>query len=197
MDIVWSAWRIEDVELAKKHRFTVEEFHKMGESGIFSEDDRVELVEGEIVEMTPIGWRHARVVTSLTTILASNFGHLCDVSVQNPLTLGDHGEHQPDLALLEKTHPADRAPRAEDALLVIEVSDTSLRYDLEVKLPLYAPAGVREVWILDLSHDVVRAHAGTSAGGYETVREYRRGDYVAQALPLEEEIVLSVDEILA
>lgn len=184
------------MELARKHRFTVEEFHKMGESGIFSEDDRVELVEGEIVEMTPIGWRHARVVTTLTTILASRLGERYDVSVQNPLTLGGRGEHQPDLTLLQKTRPADRVPQPEDASLVIEVSDTSLRYDLEVKLPLYAVSGVREVWIVDLRRDIIRAYTAPSDEGYETVREFRRGDYVVHAPDSDDEIFLSVDEIL-
>lgn len=125
-----------------RHRFTVEEYHKMGETGIFHEDDRVELVEGEIVEMTPIGWRHAETVNTLNDLLADLKGTTgYTISVQNPIVLGIRDELQPDLALLRADRDRTRLPRSGDVLLIVEVSDITLRYDRETKLPLYAGAG--------------------------------------------------------
>ena len=114
----------------------------MGEAGIFAEDDRMELVEGEIVEMTPIGWRHVESVNALTGVLADlrGIGRFV-VSVQNPLVLGEHGEHYPDLVLYREG-VRGRVPEARDALVVVEVADTSVSYDRNVKLPLYARSGV-------------------------------------------------------
>jgi Uma2 family endonuclease len=122
-----------------RHRFTVEEYHKMAEAGVFSEDDRVELIKGEVVEMTPIGWRHARCVSNVNMLLARFAGHRYVVSVQNPITVDEHDEPQPDLALLGEL-PTERLPGPEEILLVVEVSDTTLSYDRNVKLPIYVHA---------------------------------------------------------
>ena len=151
-------------ELAKTHRFTVEEFRKMGEAGIFAEDDRIELVEGEIVEMTPIGWRHVEAVNALTGVLADlrEAGRFV-VSVQNPLVLGEHGEHYPDLVLY-RPEVRGRVPEARDALVVVELADTSISYDRNVKLPLYARAGVPETWLVELRAGVVEVHSRPLAG---------------------------------
>jgi Uma2 family endonuclease len=149
--------------VAKKHLFTVEEYHRMGETGIFGEDDRVELIDEEVVEMPPIGWRHAWAVTRLTTILVGWSAERCVASVQNPITLSLHdGEPLPDLVLV-KDLPVGRLPGPEDALLVIEVADTSLEYDRERKLPLYARAGMPEVWIVDLRNDAVEVYSEPAA----------------------------------
>jgi Uma2 family endonuclease len=178
-----------------KHRFTVEEFRKMGEAGIFGEDDRVELVEGEIVEMTPIGWRHVESVNALNGVLADlrDTGRFV-VSVQNPLVLGEHGEHYPDLVLYREG-VRGRVPEAGDALVVVEVADTSVSYDRNVKLPLYARAGVSEAWLVDLRASIVEVHSEPHAGGYGAVQTYARGEMVRSAT-LAEIVAFGTDEVL-
>ena len=161
-----------------RHRFTTDEYHKMGETGIFHEDDRVELVEGEIVEMTPIGTRHAETVTKLNMIFARHTTSRYDVSVQNPIVLGAHDEPQPDLALLRLDRNRARLPHPEDVLLVVEVSDTTLRYDRETKLPLYARSGVPEAWLVDLQNGIVELHSEPSPEGYKLVRKFDRTETV-------------------
>jgi Uma2 family endonuclease len=181
-------------ELAKTHRFTVEEFHKMGEAGIFGEDDRVELVEGEIVEMAPIGWRHMEAVNALTGVLADLRGAGgFVVSVQNPLVLGEQGEHYPDLVLY-RAGVRGRVPEAGDALVVIEVADTSVSYDRNVKLPLYARAGVPEAWLVDLRAGVVEVHSEPREGGYGLRRRYARGEGLRSATLVE--VAFEADEVL-
>jgi Uma2 family endonuclease len=181
-------------ELAKTHRFTVDEFRKMGEAGIFSEDDRVELVEGEIVEMAPIGWRHMEAVNALTGVLADLRGAGgFVVSVQNPLVLGEQGEHYPDLVLY-RAGVRGRVPEAGDALMVIEVADTSVSYDRNVKLPLYARAGVPEAWLVDLRAGVVEVYSEPREGGYGAIRRYARGERVRSATLAG--VVFPADEVL-
>lgn len=162
-----------------RHRFTVEEYHKMGETGIFHEDDRVELVEGEIVEMTPIGWRHAETVNTLNDLLADLKGTTgYTISVQNPIVLGIRDELQPDLALLRADRDRTRLPRSGDVLLIVEVSDITLRYDRETKLPLYAGASVPEAWLVDLQNGVIELHTEPSTGGYKVARRFDRTETI-------------------
>jgi Uma2 family endonuclease len=175
-----------------RHRFTVEEYHKMAEVGLLSEDDRVELIDGEIVEMTPIGWRHARCVSRLTMLLARFAGDRYVVSVQNPLTISEHGEPQPDL-VLHAEPPPGRLPAPEDVLLVVEVSDTTLSYDRDVKLPRYAQAGIPEVWIVDLESRRIESHSTPSAEGYRVSREFGPGERARSGSV--EGLSLPVDEI--
>lgn len=164
----------------QRHRFDVAEYHRMAEFGILSEDDRVELVGGEIVEMSPIGSLHQAVVDRLNRLFTSSAGQNYIVRPQGPVRLDEHNEPQPDLALLrfredfyEREHPGSG-----DALLVIEVSESSLEYDRNIKLPLYAGAGIPEVWIVDLAAGEVESHSGprASTGGYGTTRRYARGE---------------------
>lgn len=146
----------------KKRRFGVGEYHRMAEAGIFGEDDRVELADGEIVEMTPIGWRHVRAVTVLTELLAGALpGHYA--SVQNPVVFGERDERQPDLALVRAEALEGSLPGAEDVALVVEVAETSLSYDREVKIPLYARAGVPEAWVVDLAACAIEVYASPEA----------------------------------
>ncbi len=157
----------------------------MGEAGIFSEDDRVELVGGEIVEMAPIGDRHVECVIRLNRLLnrwlilksPSGFEGAA-VSVQNPVTLFADGEPQPDLALLKDRGGKTGIPEPEDVIFVVEVADTSLEYDRTVKLPLYARAGIPEAWLVDLRHDTVEVHAHPGARGYGAVIRAGRGESV-------------------
>ncbi len=135
-----------------RHRVTVDEYQRMGEAGVFHPEARVELIEGEVIDMAPIGNRHATSVRRLTKLLSDAVGDRGIVSVQNPLRIGGHSQPQPDLALLAPRTDfyASAPPVAADALLVIEVADSSARFDREIKLPLYARHGVPEVWIVDL-----------------------------------------------
>ena len=181
----------------KTHRFTVDEYHRMGEVGIFSEDDRVELLAGEIVEMSPIGPLHASTVGRLTALFSAQLGREAIVWIQNPLLLGaEDSEPQPDVALL-RPHPdfyARAHPEAQDVYLVIEVADTSLVTDREVKLPIYARAGVPEVWLLDVVTQRLEVHRRPTPDGYQDVHSFRRGESVApQAFP---HLVLTVDTLL-
>lgn len=160
----------------KKRRFGVGEYHRMAEAGIFGEDDRVELADGEVVEMTPIGWRHVRAVTILTGLLAGALpGYY--VSVQNPLVLGERDERQPDLALVRAEALEGGLPRASDAALAVEVAETSLSYDRDVKVPLYARAGVPEAWVVDLAAGAVEVYAlpeASPGGRYADGRTFGR-----------------------
>ena len=147
-------------------RFTVHDYHRMGEAGILHEDDRVELIEGELVEMTAIGTRHFSCVNRLTRMLVMNVGDEAIVSVQNPVRLNEYNEPQPDFTVIRPRDYRESLPKPEDVLLLIEVSDTTLAYDRGVKLPLYARAGIREVWIVDLPGETIERHTDPSEEGY-------------------------------
>ena len=181
----------------KTHRFTVDEYHRMGEVGIFSEDDRVELLAGEIVEMSPIGPLHAGTVGRLTALFSSRLGTEALVWVQNPLLLRtEDSEPQPDVALLRprpdfytRSHP-----EAQDVYLLIEVADTSVVADREVKLPICVRAGVPEVWLLDVTTQRLEVHRQPTPDGYQEVRALQRGESVSpQAFP---NLILTVDALL-
>jgi Uma2 family endonuclease len=184
-----------EVQLARR-LFTVAEYHKMAEAGILSEDDRVELLEGEIVAMSPIGSRHAACVMRLTELLSERVVGRAHVNVQNPVRLGEHSEPQPDLALLRRRRDfyASSHPGPEDVLLVIEVAETSAAVDREVKVPLYARFGVPEVWLVDLAGDQVEVFREPSAEGYREVRVLRRGESLAPALL--PDLLVPVDAVL-
>jgi Uma2 family endonuclease len=159
-----------DVELTR-HRFTLDEYHRMAQAGILNEDDRVELIRGEIVQMTPIGSRHASCVARLIDVL---LGHLRGRAVlwpQNPLTILPDSEPQPDVILLRYRDDFYRnaLPGSEDVALLIEVADTSLRYDRRLKGPLYAEAGVQEYWIIDLEGGAVEIFRTPSAAQFRSV----------------------------
>lgn len=183
------------VQIQKRH-FNVNEYYRIAEA-IFSEDDRVELIEGEILEMNAIGSRHAACVKRLVDALADqNVRRVAIVSVQDPIQLDDYSEPQPDVALL-RPHPdfyAQAHPLASDVLLVVEVADSSVDYDREVKLPLYARSGIPEVWLVDLPADVIEVYARPVSGKYQVVKRAGRGEHVTSAsVP---SLALSVDAVL-
>lgn len=168
----------------------------MGEAGIFREDDRVELIHGEIVQMTPIRSPHAGCVNRLNRLFTATLGELAVVTVQNPITLDPASEPQPDLALLRPRADfyAGGHPGPGDVWLVVEVADTSLAFDRTVKIPLYARAGIVEVWLVDLPGECVEVYRQPSEGRYTEVQRVPRGQQVTcQAFP---DLSLSVDEIL-
>ncbi len=159
----------------------------MAEAGILPEDARVELVEGEIVTMSPVGKRHMAAVKRLMDLLFPlQQARKALLQVQDPLRLSPESEPQPDLALLSyrENFYRDKVPEAEDALLVIEVADTSLDYDLTVKLPLYAKAGIPEVWVVDLVRDRVHVFRKPSGEGYGERQTLEEGELEALGLKI-------------
>jgi Uma2 family endonuclease len=178
-----------------KRLISIDDYHRMAADGLFSEDDRVELIDGEIVEMTAIGDSHAHRVRSLNLQLHRRFLDRAIVDVQNPVRLGDWSEPQPDLTLLEWRDDAyASAPTAKDILLVIEVADSSVVYDRRVKGPLYARQGIREYWLLDLPGKVLEVHRRPGPEGYGDVQRLRRGDSIApEAFP---DVVFAVSDLL-
>jgi len=165
----------------ERRPFTVHEYYRMAEAGILGEDDRVELIEGEIVEVPPIGSHHASVVKRLNTLLSELARGKAVVSVQDPLQLSDRSEPQPDLMLLQPRPDfyGEFHPRPADVLLLIEVADTTADYDRFTKLPLYARAGIAEVWIIDIGAGEVEMYRAPSAAGYEARQTARRGDEIS------------------
>jgi Uma2 family endonuclease len=136
-----------------RHRFSVDEYHRMAESGILAPTQRVELIEGEIVDMTPIGRRHVACVARLSHVFIRGVGDRAVVLVQSPLRLVDHSEPEPDLVVLRPRADfyAGKDAGPQDVLLVIEVADISEHYDRHVKVPLDARHGIPEVWLVDLT----------------------------------------------
>lgn len=160
---------LSDVVTLKTRRFDVDEYHRLGEAGILGENDRIELIEGELVEMAPIGDEHATIVSLLTMILAKQCSASQIVHVQNPLRLDRTSEPQPDIVIARFLPGSRKAPGLKDALLVIEVADTTYNYDRKIKAPLYARAGVPELWIVDCEHRHVEVHTDAKDGNYESI----------------------------
>jgi Uma2 family endonuclease len=184
------------VQIARRY-FTVDEYHRMGEAGIFSEDDRVELIEGEILNMTPIGSRHAGTVNRLSSHLYDFLGKRAIVAVQNPILLNDLSEPQPDIAILKPRADfyTQSLPAPADVFVVIEIADTSLAYDRDIKLPAYARSTILEVWIVDLDAQAVAVHTNPINDVYRNVRSYRRGETITPVqFPA---LSIRVDDILA
>lgn len=182
--------------LAATRRFTVDEYYRMAAVGILTEDDRVELIEGEIVQMPPIGSRHASCVARLDRLCNRLVGDLALVFCQNPVRLSVRSEPEPDLMLIRPRADEYAAahPGPADVLLVIEVADTSAGYDRKQKAPLYARFGIPEMWLVDLGRDLIEVLRDPSTRGYRTVRVCRRGERIGSiALP---QLEVAVDDIL-
>ncbi|MBI2760109.1 MAG: Uma2 family endonuclease [Chloroflexi bacterium] len=179
-----------------RRRFTVDEYHCMGDAGILREDERIELIEGDIVLMPPIGSDHMGGVNYLNQLLVLRLGDRAIVSVQNPVRLSSNTEPEPDFTVLKPRADFYRTaiPTAADVLLLIEIARSSLRYDQRIKLPLYAAAGIPEVWIAALPTSRILVHREPSATGYRSITEHQRGDTIAPlAFP---DVSVTVDEIL-
>lgn len=176
--------------------FTVDLYHRLGELGIFDEDDRVELLDGQIVEMSPIGGPHVACVIRLTDLLSRRSGPGTSVSVQNPVVLAERWEPQPDIAVLRRPAGLSGAwlPSPRDVLLVIEVADTSLERDRDVKLPRYAAAGIPEAWLVDLVGDAISVCRGPGPEGYREIVTVTRGETLRPLLL--PGVTLAADEIL-
>jgi Uma2 family endonuclease len=180
-----------------RKRFNVDEYYRMAETGIIGPEERVELIDGEVLEMTPIGHRHAISVDLATETFVLSFAGRAIVRIQNPLRLGKYTEPVPDVVLLK--HRADRyrgrTVMAEDAILVMEVSDTTLRYDRDIKRPMYAAAGIPEMWIVNLETDELFVYRDPVNGVYTTsLVVSRSGSISVSAFP---ETNFKIDDLLA
>jgi len=153
----------------RRHRITVNEYHRMAEVGLLAPDARVELIEGEIIDMAPIGTDHNSIVDQLTRLLVRAVGDDAIVRVQGSVRLSQISEPQPDVVLLKPRADFYRNQFATgaDTLLVIEVSDSTLRFDRDVKVPLFARHGVQEVWIFDVQGDRLLVYGALRADVYE------------------------------
>lgn len=184
---------IPTVTTRPRRRFTVDEYHRMAEVGILSEDERVELLEGDVVEMSPVGDRHVEAVNrcadGFAVLLVARRARL---STQNPVRLGRHNEPQPDVALLPPAVLG--APRLGEVLLAIEVADSSVDDDRATKVPMYARAGIPETWLLNVHDGALEVYREPGPGGYARTYTLRPDQQVApEAFP---DVVLRVTDLL-
>ena len=168
------------VEIPRR-RFTVDEYHRMAEVGIFHPDERVELIEGEIVQMAPIGPRHAGCVINVNRLFVTRLGDRAVVSPQNPVVIQPRSEPQPDLLLLRPraVSYSREHPTPEDVLLAVEVADTTARFDRLVKSRLYARAGIREFWLFLTLEAIVEVYRAPGSDAYTSVTEHGAGQMLS------------------
>ncbi|NJK68419.1 MAG: Uma2 family endonuclease [Microcoleus sp. CSU_2_2] len=180
----------------QRRLFTVPEYHLMGEAGILSEDDRVELIEGEIIQMAAIGTRHASSVKRLIAVFSDLERKRAIIGAQDPIQLTERTEPQPDVVLLQPRadYYATAHPVPSEVLLLVEVSDSTIDFDRDVKVPNYAHSGIQEVWLWDLEANCLEVYRFPMANGYSSLQKFERGEMVSPlAFP---ELEVSVDFIL-
>ena len=177
------------------HRWSVEEYHQMARSGLLGETDHVELIEGELIDMAPIGSKHAFFVDRLAELLSSGPQAGYMVRVQNPVVLGERNEPQPDIALVRRVNYIDRHPCPADILLIVEVSDTTLEYDRDVKLALYARHDIPEVWLLNVKAGELTVFREPAEGQYRLIRKPTAAEAVSPVLVAG--VAISLAQVLA
>ncbi|MBE9096643.1 Uma2 family endonuclease [Tychonema sp. LEGE 07203] len=180
----------------QRRLFTVQEYHLMNEAGVFGEDDRVELIEGEIIQMAAIGTRHASSVKRLTRRFSLIPEDRVTLGVQDPIQLTEKTEPQPDVVLLQPRadYYETAHPMPSEVLLLVEVSDSTVDYDRDVKVPNYSRSGIQEVWLWDLEVNCLEVYRNPTANGYISVQKFERGETVSPlAFP---NFVVSIDGIL-
>ena len=176
-------------------RFTTEGYHRLVDVGVLGAEERTELLNGKVFYKTPINSRHAGCVNRLVRLI-SRLVESVLVAPQNPVRLSDNSEPEPDVAVLRSRGDdySDSHPRPQDVLLLIEVADSSLAVDRAVKAPLYAAAGIPELWIVDLAGEALEVYQDPDPAGYRRYRRHVRGETViSSTLPA---LSLTVDEIL-
>ena len=181
----------------QRWRFTVDDYYRMGEVGILPHDARVELINGDVIQMPPIGSHHNGSVIGLDELFRERLGRRVTISTQGPLVLPRHGTPQPDVLILRRRddHYRSANPTAADVLLVIEVSDSTLAHDRDTKGPIYAQAGIEEYWIVDLVNSQLLVYRQPVDGAYRSVRVLGKEDTVQPlAFP---DVTIAVSEILA
>ncbi|CAN5211900.1 hypothetical protein BH20ACI1_BH20ACI1_13240 [soil metagenome] len=179
----------------RRLRFSVDEYYKMIELGMLKDYEKAEIIEGELIQKMPIGDRHAFVVDTLNRFFNKNLSDDVLVRVQNPVRLSDYDEPEPDITLADLTKfDGKRHPRSSEVLLIVEVSDTTLKYDRDTKLALYAEAEIPEVWIVNLKNDIIEVHQKPNIGIYQLAQIFKRGEILqSEILP---NLKLEVDKIL-
>ena len=179
-----------------KRKFTVEEYNLMAEAGLFKESDRLELIAGEIIEMSPVGMRHAACVRRLDTLLNLKLAGRAIVDTQNPVVLNNTSEPEPDVALLKLRGDfyGTAHPRPVDCFLLVEVADSTIDYDRQIKIPLYAANGIAEVWLVDLNGETVEVYRQPGPSGYQSLGRFIRGQTLTVAAFAN--LSLTVDEVL-
>jgi Uma2 family endonuclease len=195
MDVVAGASVLSRCPELPRHLWTAEEYHRMAEVGLLDADARVELIEGEIIEMAPIGDAHAAVSNRLNRLLVLAVGDRGIVAVGNPVRLSQRNEPQPDFSVLRsRADYQTRGPRPEDVMLAVEVSDTTLRRDRRVKLALYARARIPEFWIVNLEAEELEIYRSPADDSYASVERKRSGDIATVgALP---GVTIAINQIL-
>lgn len=165
----------------ESHRFSLETYEVMIERGILTESDRVELIRGEVVDVSPIGTAHAACVAQMTRSFVLTLGERAIVSVQSPVAMPPSSMPEPDLTVLRARDDfyASRRPLPDDIVLIVEVADSSLSFDRLIKGALYAEAGLPEYWIANLSGECIEVYRRPAEGAYSEMRTYRRGDAIA------------------
>ncbi|AFY69261.1 protein of unknown function DUF820 [Thalassoporum mexicanum PCC 7367] len=177
-------------------RFTVAEYHSLHEAGILTEDDRTELLRGEIYQMSPVGRRHASCVKRLNHLFKNIYKSRIIIGVQDPIELSNESEPQPDISLLrwQDDFYLAKHPTPEDILLLIEVADSTVGIDQTSKLPLYAEHGIVESWLVDLNQECVLVNRNPAIDGYQDIQVFKSGQSLSvQALP---EVAIEVNKIL-
>jgi Uma2 family endonuclease len=178
-----------------RHRFTTEDYEQMVAIGILDEDDRVELIDGEIITMSPIGPLHVDGVAILDRLIRMRVPNDVLVLVQSPIQLPNNSQPQPDITLVRYDRYRGRLPAPDDIFVVIEVSDSTLAFDRDTKLPLYAAAGIPEAWLVDLTSGIIERHAQPGSAGYRTILRAGRGEELTSlTLPA---LTVAVDAIFS
>jgi len=176
-------------------RFSVDEYYKMIDLGLITDYEKAEIIDGELIKKMTIGDRHAQIVDLLARFFLTNVSDKIRVRIQNPLRISDYNEPQPDIVLADlNLYDGRRHPRSRETILIVEVSGSTLKFDRDTKLALYAEAGIPEVWIVNLNADIFEVHQKPSNGIYQRTNIFNRGEtVVSEAMP---GLTLAVDEIL-
>lgn len=179
---------------AERYLFTIAEFDRLFASDIFTEDDRIEFLDGELIRMSAIGGRHIRTINRTNGLFLGLNDPTIQISVQNPFRIDERASFLPDLMVLRTSAESNTVPTADEVLLVIEVADSSRNYDRNTKLPRYASAGIPEAWLFDLVDDRLERHTDPRDGAYQQIAVAARGEQIASTmLPT---LLLNVDTIL-
>ncbi|MEB3342654.1 Uma2 family endonuclease [Okeania sp.] len=183
------------VQLSRK-LFTVDQYNKILDAGVFTENERVELIRGEIVKMSPMGIHHSACVKCLAELFILRLAQTVTVGIQDSVRLNNTSEPQPDISLLQRRPDFYRTqqPQPENVFLLIEVSDTTIKYDREVKVPLYAENNIVEVWLVNLNEKCLEVYRQPKGNGYENMQTFKKGETMTiQVFP---NVTFTVDEIL-
>ncbi len=176
-------------------RFKVDEYYKLIDLGMLHDYEKAEIIDGELIRTMPVGDRHAQVVDRLNRMLVRGLPDEILVRIKNPLRLSDYHEPEPDILLADLTkYDGSRHPQPNETLVAIEVSDSTLKYDRETKLSLYAEAEIEEVWVVNLVRNIIEVHTKPTVGVYQFVKIFKNGEIVhSEAIP---NLRIEVDKIL-